>query len=314
MTTLIHRAQVQSSNFLLVDVQSCQSNHFGENFLSLNDTCLRLLAWDISQSGQGFNLDSIHQLRNHQKSRLLQLAAEWHPLDNISLEALLPNFVHSDHSDETLDLESSFDPSNLKLIDISFSNIDLNQLSKSLFVPSSIHPFEKVSFTHLTTLILNNTRLITISNSLFNFLSNLPLSHLSLADQSLCGDLHYPKALYHLANATPNLKSINLSFNLSWLGNEIYLWEGTDFQVNPLCKVDWNSQWKKLDRLILIKSLSDRHSEYCFSSLVKVTPKTIKNCLKRLIKERLDNGVSFTLNFKRWFKSKLTCCLYILTQ
>ncbi|MBW0553995.1 hypothetical protein O181_093710 [Austropuccinia psidii MF-1] len=292
---LSHRQEVQSTNLFLGHLEPSPSPSLRFGPLTLSDSCLRCLAFDISKIGSGFHLESVHQLRHDQKSRVLELAAEWCPLDQFSFEALLPSPEQSVNNEdlegweEILEEDSSDYIDNLKTLDISFSLVDQTQLSQWLFSPSSTDPFARLLPTQLTTLILNHTQLI-ISNFLFSLLSHLPLSHLSLADQCLSKEIPLSLALFRLANATPNLRSLNLSFNYTWLGGEINMMEEVTCQKHSLQTVNWEDQWQKLETFVLIKSLANSQSNICKPNIKNNRRKPLHIQLKSLLKKRFANG------------------------
>ncbi|CAH7690662.1 expressed protein [Phakopsora pachyrhizi] len=131
-----------------------------------------------------------------------------------------------------------------------------------------IEDFGLLQVPHLTTLRLDNSRSLTISDQLLQLLSRLPLTDLSLASQSIHPQLSKHSILSKLSSVTTGLETLNLSYNPSWVALGSLVDSSKTFSASMglvsnqsgrgdskrfgLQGIDWTRSWPKLRVLGLI--------------------------------------------------------------
>lgn len=228
---------------------------------SLMDACFRKIGLDLALPVPE-TASAVQESPPRWKERLSQVAAEWSPLSERGVSALLgrpppgppdgtlsPNDLLrvsiKDEGNPGWDEDDS--PDELVSVDLSFSVISLSTLRRLLLQSSSEpspflcssepRPPTPPSLLHpnLTSLSISGCPHLAISPSLLSLLSHLPLRALNLCYMSTTvgSDL----ALSKLANATGRLESVDVSFNPSWVG------------LKQLRDFDWVNKWRRLERL-----------------------------------------------------------------
>lgn len=221
----------------------------------------------------------------------MNLAAEWCPLNNHSLVAILHVSLPDDLPGTDMENGDSWEADDTPAIlivhlDISFSSVNLPCLSRSLFEEGLLRA------PGLTTLRIDHTTQIHISNALLSLLAGLPLINLSLAAQSLAPGLLPTLALPRLASSTPSLEVLDLSFNPTWAGlsDDRSKPDGISRELG-LGAIDWKLKWTNLGQLSLIGNFALSHPAQATSQvIVAKKPDHTLRLLRKLMKPRLESG------------------------